>query len=148
VVIYCCNDREYSIQLIMNGLDFILFYEDYARHKLAEYWDVKPKNIRHLSKENPMSDFDLLFGRLKIDVKCSSPVIISKGKKPIWDFSLRKSRLGKRVGQKYESDCFVLIGIKNGIPKSIYLIPSAESPTNHIRISLNGNSKYEKYKLF
>jgi hypothetical protein len=132
----------------MNGTDFRLFYEDYARYKLAEYWKVRPDNIKHLSKEDPRSNYDLLFGRLKIDVKFSSPVVVSKHKNPVWDFSLRKCRQGKRRGQHLECDCFVLVGMKNGLPKSVYLIPSAESPTNHIRVSLNSSSKYEKYKIF
>lgn len=131
----------------MNGNDFRIFYENYARCKLAEYWDISPAKILHISKENPISDYDLLFGRLRIDVKLSSPVVVVKGKTAVWDFSLRKCNGGKRVGQNRECDCFVLIGMKNSIPKSIYLIPSAESPTNHIRIPLTGMSKYEKYKI-
>ena len=131
----------------MDGHSFRMFYEDYARHKLAEYWGVKPKAIEHVSKKNNQSTYDLLFGRLRLDVKFSSPVVVARGKKPVWDFSLRKRVGGNRVGQKGESDAFVLVGMKNGIPLSIYLVPSAESPTNHIRISITGVSKYKKYKI-
>ena len=132
----------------MNGLDFILFNEEYARCKLAEYWNVPPIKIIHLSKLNPCSNYDLFYNNKKIDVKTSNPVVIVKNRNPIWDFSLRKMRSGKRIGQNFECDFFVLIGMKNGIPKAIYLVPSRESPKNHLRISLTGNSKYEKYKIF
>lgn len=147
-LIYCCNDRECGIYLIMNGSDFRLFYEDYARHKLAEHWNVPVDKIIHLSKENATSDYDLLFGKLKIDVKFSNPVVVIKNHTAVWDFSLRKVHNNKRSGQNKECDCFILVGMKNGIPKSIYLISSHESPSCHIRIPLTCNSKYEKYKLF
>lgn len=132
----------------MNGHRFRMFYEDYVRQKLAEYWEVPVSKILHLSIENPISDYDLLFGKLKIDIKTSTPVRVIKKRKAIWDFSLRKLHQGKKTGQNNECDYFALLAIKNGIPKSIYLVPSYESPTNHIRISLTGNSKYEKYKIF
>lgn len=132
----------------MNGHRFRMFYEDYVRQKLAEYWEVPVSKILHLSIENPISDYDLLFGKLKIDIKTSTPVIVRKNRKAIWDFSLRKLHQGKKTGQNNECDYFALLAIKNGIPKSIYLVPSYESQTNHIRISLTGNSKYEKYKIF
>ena len=132
----------------MNGHSFRMFYEDYTRQKLAEYWNVPVNKIRHLSLENPISNYDLLFGKLKIDIKTSSPCVVYRNHAAVWDFSLRKVHNGIRTGQNKECDCFVLLGIKNGIPKAIYLVPSSESPKNHLRIPLTGNSKYEKYKIF
>jgi len=132
----------------MNGHLFRMFYEDFARYKLAEYWGVKVDDIIHLNKIDPISVYDLKFNEFKIDVKFSSPVIVIKNHKPIWDFSLRKIHKNKRTGQNNECDYFFLIGMKNGIPKSIYLIPSKDSPTNHLRIPLTKESKYEKYLIF
>ena len=131
----------------MNGNDFIIFYEEYAKFRLAQYWGISPDVITHLSKINASSDYDLLFGEIKIDVKTSSPVVVKKNRTPIWDFSLRKVKNRKRKGQNNECDYFLLVGMKNGIPNSVYLVPSVEAPTNHIRIPLTKTSKYEKYKM-
>jgi hypothetical protein len=132
----------------MNGTDFRLFYEDYARDKLAEYLNIKKSAIKHLSKINSMHDFDLEYLGIKYDVKTSNPVLESDRHYCIWDFSLRKLHQGKRLGQKGECDFFLLVGMRNGLPSRIFLVPSKKSPTNHIRISLNGKSKYNQYLIF
>ncbi len=131
----------------MNGTDFRLFYEKYGRFKLAEYLNISPVKIKHLTIKNPTGSYDLEYKDVKYDVKFSNPVLTSKTKKmPIWDFSLRKVKDGKRKGQDYKyCDYFLLIGMTNGIPKKTFLIPTKKCPTNHIRISIKGLSKYNEY---
>jgi len=132
----------------MNGHTFRMFYEDYARCKLAEHLGVDVDKIIHLNKINAVSPYDLQHKETKFDVKFSSPCVVVKNRSAIWDFSLRKRHSGKRCGQKQECDFFLLVGMKNAIPQSIYLISSDCCPTNHIRIPLTKNSKYEKYLIF
>lgn len=133
----------------MNGTDFRIFYEQFGIYKLAEHYKLPPSEFVHLSKENPTSNCDVKHKDKGItyDIKISHPVKVSTKKKTYyWDFNLRKVTMGKRHGQnKTYCDYFLLIGMKNGIPDKIYLIPCSNAPTNHIRISVNGESKYSHY---
>lgn len=133
----------------MNGTDFRIFYEKYAIYRLAEYLCISPKDIRHLSAESIIAPYDLEYKKIKYDVKYSHPSQIEKKDNfKYWDFSLRKNKGGKRSGQDgLYCDFFVLIGMKNGIPKKLFLVPADKAPTNHIRISVDGNSKYKEYEL-
>lgn len=152
-----CGGGEWGIVLLfqgvynrgMNGTDFRIFYEQYAIYRLAEYLKIEPKLIKHLSKENVISPHDLEYNHLKFDVKYSHPVLTSRKKKAMyWDFNMRKQSNGNRRGHDGTyCDFFVLIGMKNGIPQSVYLVPMSSAPTNHIRISVKGESKYSKYLI-
>src|SRR5690349_5465252 len=135
---------------MMNGSDFRIFFENFARIKLAEHLKISPTKIRHLSAANPISDYDLEYGDTRYDVKYANPTISSKNKKiPTWDFSLRKVHKGERTGQDYtHCDYFLLLGMKNGIPKKVFLVPVEEAPTNHIRVSISGHSRYHKYEIY
>lgn len=132
----------------MNGADFRIFYEQFGIYKIAEYLKVSPADILHVSKQWVTSPHDAEYNGIKYDIKYSHPVVVEKGDKSIWDFSLRKVINGKRVGQN-GGHChyFLLIGMYNGIPKKVFLVPSKDAPTNHIRISITGTSKYHKYEI-
>jgi len=134
----------------MNGADFRIFFENFARIKLAEYLKVSPNKIQHLSALNPTSDYDLEYDDMRYDVKYANPTLSAKTKKtPTWDFSLRKVHNGERSGQDYtQCDYFLLLGMKNGIPKKVFLVPVGDAPTNHIRVSIKGISKYHKYQIY
>jgi hypothetical protein len=132
----------------MNGTDFRIFYEQYGIYKLSTFWKIPPTEIIHQSKILITSDYDLEYKDIKFDVKYSHPVIYAKGKQALWDFNLRKTKNNKRMGQdKKYCDYFILIGMANGIPKKTFLIPIDKAPTNHIRISIYGQSKYHKYEI-
>lgn len=132
----------------MNGTDFRVFYEQYGLFKLASYLKIQPSDIKHISKTKPTHPYDLYYRGTRVDVKYSHPVIVQKGKKAIWDFNLRKVKEGKRSGQQGDyCDHFLLIGMHNGIPKAVFFIPSKKAPTNHIRISISGDSKYNQYVI-
>lgn len=124
----------------MNGHDFRLFYEKYAIDCLARYLKVNAEKIKHLTKENPISSYDLDFFGIRFDVKYANPTLTNKQKKtPLWDFDLRE--------KNKNCDFYLCIGMKNGIPKSVFLIPSDSSPSRHIRISVDGKTKYKKYEI-
>lgn len=130
----------------MNGKDFILFYEKYAAYKLAEYMGINSKDITHLTAQLQNSPYDLEYKGVKYDVKISSPVMVNKANtQAIWDFNLRKGETWRP--QNLEADYFILIGMKNAIPNKVFLISSEDSPGTHIRISINGYSKYHKYEI-
>lgn len=134
----------------MNGSDFRIFFENFAKIKLAEHLKISPGKIQHLSAINPISDYDLEYDDIRYDVKYANPTLSAKSKKiPTWDFSLRKVHNGKRAGQDYtHCDYFLLIGMKNGIPKRVFLVPVTDAPTNHIRVSISGYSRYHKYEIY
>lgn len=132
----------------MNGHDFRIFYEKYALYKIAEKESVEPYMIQHLSEIDVTSDYDLELLGKRYDVKMSNPVLVEKGKKAIWDFSLRKIKDGVRSGTTHKHcDFYFCIGMLNGIPKRCFIIPFEKAPTNHLRISICGNSKYHKYEI-
>lgn len=133
----------------MNGTDFRMFYEQFAIYKIAEKLGIKASEIQHISKENPTATFDLKYNNFKFDVKYSHPVVTKKkGKMRYWDFNLRKVINGKRVGNYKEyCDFYFCIGMQNGIPKKIFMIPIKEAPTSHIRISVMGDSRYNQFLI-
>lgn len=132
----------------MNVHQFRLIHEAFAKSKLAEYLNIDENLITHESAVNPTSDFDLIFKGIKFDVKYSHPTRTEKNKEPIWDFNLRKQNNGKRTGAIRKScDFYILIGMKNGIPIRVFVVPFSESPTNHIRISIKGDSKYNMFVI-
>jgi hypothetical protein len=133
----------------MDGHLFRLFVEDYAKNKLAEYRGISPREVKHLTKENPIADYDLQFNGQRYDVKYANPTITSSDRKiPVWEFYLRKMRDGKRVNknEKY-CDFFICIGFLRGIPSRIFLIPFEKVKTRSIRISISGNSKYHDFEI-
>jgi len=130
----------------MNSTDFIIFYEKYALYRLAEHLKIPINDIRHVSQVNIISPHDLEIGETKYDVKVSSPVLTGKTKtQRIWDFNLRKGN--RRRAKQNESDYYVLVGMKNGIPSKVFLVPSSALPGTHVRISIVGISKYHIFEI-
>lgn len=137
----------------MNNTDFILFYERFAKEKLARYFGVEDRCIEHISAINPSAPHDLECSGKTVNVKMSNPTHSNlKSKVKIWDFDLRKngSSHGKNFKAKTNSICdlWLLIGFTKAVPQNIYLVENKEVSTRHIRIPLSGNSKYTKYLIW
>jgi len=130
---------EMKILKPLRSNDFTLFYEKYALLKLAEHLNVLPSNIKHVSESDYTSSYDLFYNGNRYDVKMSSPVVVKKGAKKIWDFAIRN--------KSKACDFYLMLGFLNGIPQSVFLIPEDVCPNYHLRLSIRGNSKYNKYKI-
>lgn len=131
----------------MNGTDFRLFYEKYAIYKLAEYLRIPANKIKHLTAKNITSIADAEYNSQKYDIKFAVPSLTSKIKRTaIWDFDLHKRVKGKTVGH-FGSDYLICVGMLKGIPARVFLIPTKEAPKRHLRISIKGISKYQKYAI-
>jgi len=127
----------------MNGHGIRLAFEKYGKTALAHHLGVKESMIEHLTENDPISKVDLKFGNITFDIKYASPTLTSRQKKQgLWDFDLRKK------GQDKYCDFYLLIGIQNGIPRQVFLVAFDKAPTRHIRISVQGISKYQEYRIF
>src|SRR5258707_7001698 len=126
----------------MNGHDFIVFYERYALYKLAEYLKVLPIDLKHVTLSDPNHNHDIEDNAgFTYDVKMSSPALMSKERKfKVWDFDLRSG--ANKKPKKILPDFYILIGMLRGIPSKTFLIPAGKLPYNHLRISIQGISKY------
>lgn len=99
------------------------------------------KKALHLTASNDQAPYDIEIDGLKIDVKYSQPTRISKNKPaPYWDFDLRKK------GNEY-CDYLLLIGARNGLFDSVYLVPCSDANYRRIRIPIGGISKWGVYKI-
>lgn len=132
----------------MNRFDFILFYEKYAIQRviLSKVWKKNILVLEHLTENNPTGSYDFELEGKKYDVKYAHPGLTNKEKKiPIWSFDLRKKE--NRIAGIIECDYFVLLGLLNGLPQKVFLIPSNKVPTSNVRISIKGKSKYYQYEI-
>jgi len=111
--------------------------EKSAINYLATHLGVSKKDIKHLTLDNPSSLYDLQFKNTRFDVKYSSP---TKSRNNLyWDFDLRYK------GADY-CDFFVFLGMWETKVKKVFLVPVKEVTTfRRIRVSILGNSKYNKY---
>lgn len=132
----------------MNGNDFRMFYEEFCRQKLSSHLNVLHSLITHASKNNGNSPFDLEAFGMRYDVKTSSPTIEANKTLPVWVFDLRKSKNNKRIAnQEKHCDYYILLGLYQAIPKSVFLLPYENAPSSRIRVSIFGVSKYNQYKI-
>lgn len=69
----------------------------------------------------------------------------------VWDFDLRLSEWrGDRSYKKGVAtgiDFYVLVGLKDNKPVRAFIMPGAEVTTTHVRIPVEGKSKYYKYVI-
>lgn len=137
----------------MPSQDFIFFYQQFAKEKLAKHLDIDSSEIKHLSINDPSSPHDLEYNGQRYIAKIARPGLASKYEKAlIWDFDVRGDKwengrnikVGRPAGI---CDFYILIGIKNNIADRVFLIPFDESPASHVRISVEGISKYSRFEI-
>lgn len=126
----------------------------FAREKLAKYLLISPEEITPFIKPDVRHvDADLLHNGKVYDIKTSNPVFTQKEKKaPVWDFDLRGSawrdgRNHKVAKTNPTCDFYLLIGMIGGAPEKIFLLPSNQTPSSHIRIALKRESKYNQFVI-
>ena len=131
----------------MNGTDFRLFYEKYAIYKLAEHLGIPANKIRHLTLKNVTSVADAEYEGEKYDIKFAIPTLPNKSKRiAIWDFDLHKRLNGKMVGH-YGSDYLICVGMLKAIPAKVFIVPTNIAPKRHLRISIQGKSKWHEFEI-
>lgn len=114
--------------------------EQFSKQVLANYLGVKESEIEHVSDKDPQNIIDLRYKDQTYDVKHSAPVMISKTKtKKVWDFDLR--------GKQNYCNFLILVGLLHNRYSKVYLVPGNISPKHHIRISIYGISKWQKYEI-
>jgi hypothetical protein len=116
--------------------------EQFAQQILAEHLGVPAADIKHLTEEFDHAPHDLEYDGIKYDVKYSAPTSAgSRYTTTVWDFTMR----GKPKGC---CDYFVLVGSKLGVFSSVFLVPEADAPGKHLRIPVEGVSKWQQYKIW
>lgn len=137
----------------MTDQDFVFFYQQFAVQKLAKHLSIDSEEIKHLSKDDPGSPHDLEYNGQRYQIKMARPSVISKTKKfLIWDFDVRadvwdKGRSVKVDRPEQTCDFYILIGIKDGGARKTFLLPFEQAPASHVRISIDGESKYNQYEI-
>jgi hypothetical protein len=129
--------------------EFIFLCDEFALSKLAKYKNVSPNHIEHTSTHDPFSFYDLRHQNTRYQVKIANPITLSKkSDNLVWEFEMRVAINGKK---KTPDACFceyyLLVGVVDGIPKKCFMLPFYGGPKNHVRISINGKSKYLKYEI-
>lgn len=126
----------------------------FAREKLANHLVISPEDISPFVKQDIRNiDADLLHDGKSYDIKASNPVFTQKEKKaPMWDFDLRGSewkdgRNHKITKTSPTCDFYILIGMIADAPEKVFLLPSNQTPSSHIRIALKGESKYNQFVI-
>lgn len=133
----------------------ILFSElkVFARKKLCEFLEVTPEQIKNTFLEDPQNAIDLEINGRTFDVKVARPTLVMKNNASLfWDFDVRDNqwvngRNVKLMTKSLRCDYYVLIGLEGSTPKKIFLIAAKDIPSSHVRISVSGSSKYNKYEI-
>lgn len=108
-------------------------YLEIARIYLASYFNIKEEELTINFSDR------IIYKQESYLIKVSSAVITDPTKKiPSWDFDVREYRDG---------DYLLLIGMKDDLPLRAFLIPIIKVPKAHIRISIEGQSKYHEYEI-
>jgi hypothetical protein len=121
--------------------------------KVANSFRIQTHLIDSSTFRNPKSPYDLVFARKRYQIKMANPSLSSKKKLyKIWDFDVRKNetydnRNHKKARIEIDCDYFILVGMEEDIIQKMFLLPVSESPSSHIRISIEGYSKYQKYEI-
>lgn len=130
-----------------------MVWQDFIRLKLAEHLHTNPTKVEHISIDSPQQSFDLRLNGNTYSIKFCNPVTISRNRQKLfWDFDLRKNfwRDGKTQKSSKDtdpSDFYILVGMIDNTPKKIHLIPADKTPTAHVRIVVDGKSKYKEYEI-
>lgn len=137
----------------MRPVDFFVFTKDFARLRLAEYFQVTPTEIKFYPLQNGSNIYKLAYKDNEYYIKFSSPVLPRKDlKKFVWDFDIRQNMWMDNKNRKIPAEhrpnlYYLLVGLERGLPKRVFLINSEEVPTSHVRIMLEGKSIYHKYEI-
>jgi hypothetical protein len=95
----------------------------------------------HHTAINSNSPIDFELNGLSFDVKYANPSMVSSHKTlPLWDFDLKHL--------KEYCDYMVLIGMKNFAPVRVFLVPNDRRAKRHIRVSIDGSSKWNEYVVW
>lgn len=133
--------------------NYLIFLHDFILLKLAYHLKVEPKEIIVSKMDGLVSNFDLSCRDKKYVIKMSNPVYFDKDRKvEFWDFDVRlnnwEDKKNKRVSRSFdECDYYLLIGMIDSIPRTMFLLPSKDTPKAHVRVSIKGKSKYRKYVI-
>lgn len=109
----------------------------------AEEWAVNILSVTrdtiHVSKANPASKHDILWGNEKVEVKSSNFNYGEKKRKhPRWKFMAKKGL--------EDADFFFCIGLLNNVPIRHYLIPRALYGRHGVKICPFNKSKWDNYE--
>ncbi len=118
-----------------------LVSEKFAIKVLRDRYHIPSGDIEHITAEDADNPIDLRYRGLTFDVKFSNPQLTSQDKtQKAWDFDIR--------GKHDYCDYFLLVGMINYRPKSVFLVSAAGAPRHHIRVSIQGHSKWHEYKIW
>lgn len=124
---------------------FLLKYESILKEKIAKDYDVSSDDIVSF-RDDPIlgSECDLLYEFRKFYVKLSRPVITGPRKRTrIWDFDFRRER--KLLPE--EATYYILVGLEGDVIQKVFKIPHLKVLSQHVRISITGESKYSYYEI-
>lgn len=120
-----------------------------VKNRLAYHLEVDPENIDESSFDNTYPPYYFRYGSRVYKIKLANPTKADgyKGGK-IWDFDLRHSKNGLKTHN------YILIGMIDNHPEKIYSLPVSfgtfgffRRTPSHIRISVEGESKYGEYEI-
>jgi hypothetical protein len=126
---------------------------EHVRLKLAEYMDRSPQDIAYLVDEKNSYPTTLKIGNKTYSIKMRNPIVQSKKRNILlWDFDLRtdfwEDGRTRKMNKTFSGfDYYVLLGLIDGNPKKIFVVPENKTPKSHVRISVDGNSKYKEYEI-
>jgi hypothetical protein len=116
--------------------------EQFAREIIAQHLGLPASSVTHVTETKDQSPYDLECQGVRYDVKYSAPTKVAEiHAYRVWDFSLNNKPKGR-------CDFFILVGSINGTFDSVFLVPEAEAPLRHIRVPVNGTSKWNRYKIW
>jgi len=156
---YCsirCNQRAWYVKHLKLGNSSILLPETKEKWEETEtgkgyLWEAliaKKIGVEHLNSNYFGKGADLKWGGLLIDVKTSElykrvarkkKLVVNRFKQPGW-WGFNRGKF------KPEIDFFLCVGLINGKPYKVYLIPSKDFPMVGACISPR-KSKYNKYLI-
>jgi hypothetical protein len=116
--------------------------EQFAREILAQHLGLSARSVTHVTETKDQSPYDLECQGVRYDVKYSAPTKVAEiHSYRVWDFSLNSKPKGR-------CDYFILVGSRNGVFDSVFMVPEADAPARHIRVPTDGKSKWYKYKIW
>lgn len=132
---------------------FLHFLHDFILLKLAYYLRIDPSDITVRPMDNLRANFDLVYKGKKYVIKMSNPIFLAKSEHVrFWDFDVRSGYYtngrNKRIARDQNlCDFYLLIGMENNVPQEMFLLPVDKVPLSHVRISVDGESKYKQYAI-
>lgn len=116
--------------------------EEIVLFRLAKFTHRDPTLITHHTRLKLHHPYAFSFANDRYAIRVATATKHKRDGVYIWDFDLRRP-----TGIKHPFNWFLLVGMLNGIPQKIFMIPVKETPSSHVRISVDGESKYQKYVI-